>query len=86
MIKGWLYNLGLWLITHMRSEQKFEDDIYIAVKEAYLYVGLPEEMFSKEFDLVRANKLTQVYHIAAGKLGINPELNTVGDVMKWLKS
>lgn len=62
------------------------DPVRDAVYNAYCFTGLPREQFSDEFDLLKANKLIQVYHLSAKALDIEPELNTVGDIIKWLKS
>lgn len=56
-----------------------------AVHRAYVKVGLPSDQFSESFDLLRARKIEQVYHLAARELGKDPEWNTVGDVIAALK-
>ncbi len=81
-----------WIVSSLRAlankldNEKSLDPVEDAVKQAFADVGLPLEQYGTTYDLVHAGKLTDVYHTAARKLNIDPELNTVGDVIKWLKS
>lgn len=77
-------SIGEWLIKN--SEPKVNDEYRDAVFHAFVQVGLPAEEFREDYDLVHVGKLTDVYHLAARNLKIAPELNTVGDVIRWLKS
>lgn len=82
-MKNLINRLAYWLF--LRTLDRSENAIKNAVFQAFQEVGLPKEQFSEDFDLLKANKLMAVMHLAAAKLGTDPELNTVGDVIKWLK-
>ena len=65
---------------------KSENAIKTEVFRAFCEVGLNKDDFHEDFDLLKAGKLLAVMHLAGRRLNIDPELNTVGDVIKWLKS
>lgn len=83
-IRRFLNRLGVWLVLHTQ-DRDFSDPVKDAVFRAFCDCGLNKDSFNEDFDLLRAGKLVQVYHLAARNLGTDPELNTVGDVIKWLK-
>lgn len=84
-MKSYLNKLGVWLVLRTQKD-RIIDPVEKAVFDAFCEVGLNKEFYSHDFNLVQANKLTDVYHLAARKAGIQPELSTVGEVIKWLKS
>lgn len=75
--------LVVWLV--MRPRKPTEDDVTRAVRTAYLAVGLPDDQFGPDFNLLKAGKLQQVYHLAARELKVDPEFDTVRDVIRWLR-
>jgi len=62
-----------------------DDPVEAAVRRAYLSVGLPDDQFGPDFNLLKAGKLQDVYHRAARDLRLDPEFDTVGDVIRWLR-
>jgi len=86
-MKSLIRKFGEYLINISQpTDEVVMDPVEKAVYDAYLSVGLNQEQYSHDFDLLRANKLAQVYHVAARNLKVEPELNTVGDVIKWLSA
>ncbi len=71
--------LGKWLLENVKPSQ---DDIDLAIKQAFSEVGLPLEDYSLEFDLLHSGKLSNVLIHSSNILG-NP-LITVGDLKKLL--
>ena len=69
-----------------RDQPKTAEDVRDAVHRAFLAAGLPDTEFEPSFDLLRAGKLQQVYHVAARSLGKDPEWSTVEDVMRDLSA
>lgn len=62
------------------------DPVEVAIHEAYLYVGLPDDAYTPSTNLVPTGKLYAILHHAALTLGIDHQLSTVDDLIAWLRA
>lgn len=77
-----------WRVRPAHTPPPVDTDLPLrdaTVRAVFAEVGLPADAYHDGFDLLPTGKLTEVLHLAARRLGRDPELNTVGDVKKWLK-
>ncbi len=77
--------LGMRLVAYATPVDPTVDPINEAVRESFVHCGLPREQYAPSFDLSRTGKLYEILHYASLRSGIDHELRTVGDVVKFFK-
>lgn len=78
-MKRIVFKFATWLLRWATPKEQL--DVLAAVKRAYLDVGLPEEQFHGEYDLLKSNKLANVLVKVAQTLDSDQNFRTVNDVV-----
>ncbi len=84
-LKRWVAALALMLLQWAERTDDTTDPTVEAVRRAYLRVGLPDDKFSPDFDLMKSGKLAAVLKFSAEELGVDAEFSTVADLVRYLK-